>query len=494
MKTVDATALRQSLRTRSGETYDADAVDKTVDDLTMDTRQKRRAVRKRLCTHGARAPTLPSPASGGGTVAINLVYAIDAGKRLYVERIEIHGNTKTRDGVIRREFDFGEGDAYNRALVARAERRLKELGYFKSVKINTQPGSAPDRVVVDVTVQEQGTGNFSIAGGYSTAEGWLAEISVSDKNLLGTGDMAKGSVTYGQYARGFDLGFTDPYFLDRQLSAGVDLFGKETFANVNQSYDSTIYGAKFSLGTPLSEQLGVTWSYSIYNQGVSLDPTEGTSSLPIQQAALAGPMWVSSIGAGVTYSTLDNAKNPTRGIRVQTNNELAGLGGAAKFAKTTEDVRYYHPIVGNVVGMVRAQGGYVTPWGGQQLPLLDGFFGGPQLVRGFAPSGFGPRDITPGTTMDNLGGNIYWTTSAELQAPMPVSGGRAAEGGVVLRQRQPLGHRRIERGKRYIVVVAVAANRQYARDPLLGRRRPDLGFAFRPAAGRLRLPDLKAAL
>jgi outer membrane protein insertion porin family len=119
------------------------------------------------------------------------------------------------------------------------------------------------------------------------------------------------------------------------------------------------------------------------------------------------------------YSTVDNPKSPTNGWRVQTNNEFAGLGGAAKFAKTTEDVRYYHTIAGDLVGMVRAQGGYATPWGGQQLPLLDGFFGGPQLIRGFAPNGFGPRDVTPGTAMDNLGGNVYWTTTAELQAPVP---------------------------------------------------------------------------
>ena len=129
---------------------------------------------------------------------------------------------------------------------------------------------------------------------------------------------------------------------------------------------------------------------------------------------------MSSIGNSVVYSTLDNARHPTNGIRVQTNNEFAGLGGATKFARTTEDVRYYHPIAGDVVGMVRAQGGYITPWGGQPLPLINGFFGGPQLVRGFAPNGFGPRDITPGTTMDNVGGNVYWTSSAELQAPVPL--------------------------------------------------------------------------
>ncbi len=414
LKNVDPGSLRRYLRTRRGDIYDVDAVNKTVDDLTMQLARNGEPFAG-VVVEPDRVP----PAQAGGTGTINLRYTIDEGKRLYVEQIDIHGNTKTRDAAIRREFDFGEGDAYNQALVDRAKRRLKALGYFKSVKFSTRPGSAPDRVVLDVDVVEQDTGNFSISGGYSTMTGIMAQVTVGDKNLCGTGDSGKISVTYGQYARGLDLAFTDPYFLDQRLAAGVELFGNETFANVNQSYNSSVYGAKFSLGTPLTEQLSVTWDYSIYNQAVSLDPAEGISSLPIQQAAAAGPIWVSSIGGTVTYSTLDNPKSPTSGLQVQTSNEFAGLGGGADFAKTTEDIHYYQPIVGDVVGMVRAQGGYVTPWGGQQLPLLDNFFGGPQLIRGFAPNGFGPRDITPGTDMDNVGGNIYWTSSAELESPVP---------------------------------------------------------------------------
>jgi outer membrane protein insertion porin family len=414
MPAVDPASLRQDLRTHSGDAYDADATSKTVDDLTMDLAKSGQP----FASAFPRIERIP-PTGTAGVGTINLVYTIDQGKRVYVERIEIHGNTKTHDDVIRRQFDIGEGDAYNRALVDRAERRLKALGYFKTVTIATQPGSAPDRVVLSVALQEQDTGNFGISGGYSTTAGFLAEVNVSDKNLFGTGWIGKASVTYGQYSRGFDVGLTDPYFLDQRLSGGVELFANQTLANVNQSFDSATYGAKLSVGMPLTEQLGVTWNYSIYNQSVTLNPAEGTASLPIQQAAAAGPIWVSSIGPTVTYSTLDNPKDPTAGIRVQTSNEVAGLGGAAKFAKTTEDVRYYHPIIGDIVGMVRAQSGYVTPYGGQQLPLLDGFFGGPQLIRGFAPNGFGPRDITPGTTMDNIGGNIYWTTTAELVAPVP---------------------------------------------------------------------------
>jgi outer membrane protein insertion porin family len=402
--------LRRYLRTQAGEIYDAGAVQKTVDDLSIELAKGGEPFANVLARSDRQA----------GRRLINLIYGIDQGKRLYVERIDIHGNTRTRDAVIRREFDFNEGDAYNRALVDRGEHRLKALGYFKTVKITTQPGSAPDRVVVNVDLVEQDTGNFFVSGGYSSADGMMGQVSISDTNFMGTGDIAKASVTYGQYARGFDLSFTDPWFLGQRVSLGGELFGRQTFANDYQSFNSTLYGAKVIVGTPINEQVNVTWNYSIYNQGLSLDPSLGTASLPIVQAAQAGSYWVSSIGNGVTYSTLDNARNPTSGIRIQVNNEFAGLGGAADFARTTNDVRYYHEIGGDVVGMVRGQSGYVTPWGGQQLPLLDGFFGGPQLVRGFAPNGFGPRDITPGTTMDNIGGNAYWTTSAELQSPMPL--------------------------------------------------------------------------
>ena len=160
------------------------------------------------------------------------------------------------------------------------------------------------------------------------------------------------------------MALTDPYFLGQRLAAGVELFGNETFANVNQSFNSSVYGAKLSLGTPLTDQLGVNWNYSIYNQGgLARSDRRQYPRCRFSRRQPLGPIWVSSIGATVTYSTLDNAKNPTSGLRVQTNNEFAGLGGAAKFAKTTEDVSYYHPIIGDVVGMVRAQGGYVTPVG-----------------------------------------------------------------------------------------------------------------------------------
>ena len=283
------------MHTQAGDIYDADAVHKSVEDMTM-----------ALAKSGQPFATVVAGSERQPGQLIDLIYTIGQGKRLYVERIDIHGNTRTRDDVVRREFDFGEGDPYNLALVDRGERRLKALGYFKSVKITEQPGSAPDRVVLDVALQEQQTGNFFISGGYSTTAGMLAEVSISDTNVFGTGDTAKASVTYGQYARGFNLAFSDPWFMGQRVGVGADLFANQTFANSNQAFNTLMYGAKFSVVTPLNENLGVSWNYSIYNQGLSLDPALGTASLPIQQAAQAGSYWVSSIGNGVTYSTLDN--------------------------------------------------------------------------------------------------------------------------------------------------------------------------------------------
>ncbi len=323
--------------------------------------------------------------------------------------------------MIRREFDIAEGDAYNKSLIDRAERRLKNLNYFKTVKIATKPGSASDRVVLDVEVAEQSTGDFNIAGGYSTTDGLLAQVKVGENNFLGTGQAVKASVSYGQYAQSADLSASEPYFLGTRTAAGIELFAKQTDSSSYQSYGSDVYGATFSLGLPVNEQLGTQLRYSISRQNVTLDPASlaATPSLPIQQAALAGPQWVSAVGDTVTYNTLDNNQMPTSGVNSQLRQDLAGLGGDVNFLRTSEDVRYYQSLNSDLVGMVRAQGGYITSYGGQQVPLIDSFFGGPTMVRGFAPNGFGPRDLTPGTTMDNVGGSMYWATTAELQSAIP---------------------------------------------------------------------------
>jgi outer membrane protein insertion porin family len=406
---VDASSLRSDLATHASTIYDADAIERTIAGLST-----------RIAAHGEpfaniRVQTDRVP----GRDTIDLRYVVEQGPRVYVERIEIHGNMKTRDNVIRREFDFAEGDAYNATLVTRAERRLKNLGFFKTVNFSKKPGSTADRVVVDVALEEQDTGIFTIAGGYSSVDGIIGEVSIGERNFMGRGELMKASVSYGQYAQGFNLAFAEPYVLDSRITFGGELFGKQTLSSTYQSYENTTYGGRVTLTAPLTNEVATQLNYSLYRQSLTLDPAMGTASLPIQQAAAAGPTWISSIGSGVTYSTLDNNKSPTSGWRASFNEEFAGLGGDAKFVKTTDDLRYYQPLGDGIVGMVRAQSGYVAPWGGQSLPLLAGFFGGPQLVRGFASNGFGPRDMTPGTTMDSLGGNIYWATTTEVQSAIP---------------------------------------------------------------------------
>jgi len=408
---VDPGKLRRLLSERSGELFNGSALDKTNDNLATEL--------AKLGFPFARVqPRLNRDAAAQ---RIDVTFAIEQGSRAYVERINIHGNTRTRSYVIQREFDIAEGDAYNKGLVDRAERRLKNLNYFKTVKITTKPGSTPDRVVLDVELAERETGDFNIAGGYSTTDGWLAELKLGDSNFKGTGVALSSAFTYGQYSRGVDLSATDPAFFGNRASAGVDIFAKETVANSYQSWGTESYGAMLLIGTPISEDLGVQWRYSIARQGVTLDPASLAlpPSIAIQQAAQAGTQWVSAVGDTATYSTLDNPKAPANGINSQLRQDLAGLGGDVRFLRTSEDLRYYHQLNDDVVSLARGQGGYITGWGGSQVPLMNNFFGGPSMVRGFAPNGFGPRDLTPGTTMDNVGGSMYWATTAELQSNIP---------------------------------------------------------------------------
>jgi len=408
---LDPGRLRRQVLIKRGSLFDGGALDKTTDALAIE-------MAKLGYPFAHAAPHLTRDAAA---LRVDVAYAIDEGQRTYIERIDIHGNSRTRDYVIRREFDFGEGDAYNKTLIDRAEKRLRNLNYFKTVKITTKPGSASDRVVLDVDAEDQATGDFNIAGGYSTVDGWMVEVKVGDRNFYGTGDSVQASASYGQYAMGGSVSVTDPSLFANHVSGGVELFDRQTYTSPYQSYGSSTYGANFSVGTPITEQTAILYRYSLYDQNVTVNPSSlaGTPSLPVQQAAAAGPQLVSSVGDTITYNTLDNNKLPTNGINAQLRQDIAGLGGDVKFLRTSEDVRYYQSLNSDLVAMVRGQGGYITGWGGQQVPMLNNFFGGPSMVRGFAPNGFGPRDLTPGSTMDNVGGSMYWATTAELQSAIP---------------------------------------------------------------------------
>jgi outer membrane protein insertion porin family len=440
---VDPRTLYSRSKVGPGDVYNAEAVEKSIENMSIEVARRGYPF----------AVVRPRGDRDTATHAINITFTVEDGPRVYIERINIRNNTRTRDYVIRREFDIGEGDAYNRALVDRAERRLKNLNYFKNVKITNEPGSAPDRIVLNVDVEEIPTGEFSVSGGYSTASGWLAELSVSERNLLGQGQYARFAVQYGQYARGLELSFAEPYFMGNRLGVGLDLYAKQTLATNYISYNSQTLGIATRAGFALSEELSFQARYNIYSQKITLpfqyndcqfspnalafqngtgpgvNPTNeaalasggcyanGEASLAVRKELAAGAVIVSMLGYTVAYNTLDNNKNPTAGIYAEFKQDFAGAGGDVNFIRSTVDTRSYYEMFSDVVAVLHLQGGHIAGWGDKDLRMLDHFQMGPNLVRGFAPSGIGPRDITPGTNQDPLGGTLYWGASVEAQAP-----------------------------------------------------------------------------
>lgn len=445
----DGNSLRSLSRVSVGSIYNAEAVEKSVEEMSVEASRRGYAF----------ATVKPRGDRNFEAHTVSIVFAIEEGPRVYIERINVRGNTRTRDYVIRREFDISEGDAYNRALVDRAERRLKNLDYFKTVKIVPEPGSSTDRVVLNVDLEEKSTGDFSVSGGYSTADGFLGEVSISERNLLGRGLYAKAAVQYGQRTQGYSLSFVEPYLLGYRVALGLDFYQRKQLASTYVSYDSKSIGFSPRLGFQLREDLNLQLRYSISQQeitlpssltncnnfpGASYYPTpayigaggdtgnpgnpftsviggnncfaDGEASVAVKQGLAKGAVVTSSLGYSLAYNTLDNNKDPTSGILATLNQDYAGVGGDVSYLKTTGDVKLYTPVVSDVVGVLRLQGGVLTDTG-KGIRMLDHFQMGPNLVRGFAPVGIGPRDITQGTYQDALGGTKYWGASAELQMP-----------------------------------------------------------------------------
>ncbi|QWG21063.1 outer membrane protein assembly factor BamA [Bradyrhizobium sediminis] len=443
--TLDGNTMRGFSRVNVGSLYNAEALEKSVEEMQIEASRRGYAF----------AIVRPRGDRNFEAHTVSITFAIDEGPRTYIERINVRGNTRTRDYVIRREFDLSEGDAYNRALVDRAERRLKNLDFFKSVKITAEPGSSSDRVVLVVDLEEKSTGDFSVSGGYSTTDGALAEVSISERNFLGRGLYAKASVTYGQYARGYTLSFVEPYLLDYRVALGLDLFQREQLANSYISYGTKTIGFSPRLGFALREDLSLQVRYSIYQQNISLPSTlsncnndltspnynpspaflangnpasafntsslgcyvDGEASLPVRQELQNGKTLTSAIGYTLNYNTLDNNKIPTEGLLIDFKQDFAGVGGDVSYLKTAIDAKYYQTLVSDVVGLIHVQGGMLNQIGNSSLRMLDHFQMGPNLVRGFAPNGIGARDINPYGTGDSLGGTKYWGVSAELQMP-----------------------------------------------------------------------------
>ncbi|TDK38737.1 outer membrane protein assembly factor BamA [Rhizobium deserti] len=409
--------LKGLVETRAGTTYNAREIQKTMD-----------AISARVASAGYPfARVTPRGDRNFENHTVGVSYLVDQGERAYVERIEVRGNTRTRDYVIRREFDFSEGDAFNQGMITRAKRRLEALGYFTSVNISTSQGSAPDRIVVVVDVEDQPTGSFGIGAGYAAGgDGFLVEASIEEKNFLGRGQFIRVAVGGGlDDARSYNLSFTEPYFLGYRLAAGFDLFKSQTSSN--DDYEYSEQGITLRVTAPITDDLATTFRYTykqidydddggLGSDGLAFTPDDNVSG-PYAYLIDKGDFTQSSVSQTLTYNTLDSQTLPREGFYITGTHEFAGLGGDSDFYKISARARYFHLLSteADLIGSIAVGGGHVFATDGN-LNVFDQFTIGGKQIRGFENDGIGPRTVDH---EDPLGGTTYFTASAEMSMPMP---------------------------------------------------------------------------
>ena len=411
LSVVSTEDLQKHLKVASGDTYSASKVEKTLVALTDFI----------AGTGYAFAEVTPRGDRDFDSRTINISFFVDEGPRVYIERIEVQGNSRTRGYVIRREFDVSEGDAYNRVLVNRSKRRLEALGFFKSVRISTRPGSSPDRVVLVVDVVDKPTGELSFGGGYSTNNGPIGEVSLQEKNFLGRGQYLKISGGFGTDTTKYQLSFTEPYFLGHRIAAGFDVSHDTVNGSDNTLYDSTTTLGRLRAAANITDYLSLGVNYTFKREELNVRTVNGVAvvvSAATQDSLNRSPYITSSVGYSLNYSTLDNYKSPREGLKVRLSQDFAGVGGDAQFVRTEGRFTGYYLASedADIVLLGSFGAGNVSGWGGK-LRIIDQFFQGGETIRGFANRGMGPRDTNTG---EALGGQTYANVTAEVQFPLPV--------------------------------------------------------------------------
>ncbi len=408
LRNLDGSVLLPFVQFSEGDWYDGDAVERSVTKVQDEVQSRGYAfvdVRPRI-TRNAENQT------------IDIRFEVAEGPRVFVERIDIVGNVRTQDQVIRREFRLAEGDAFNAAAIRRTRQRLQDLGYFNSVNIQPTQGSAPDRAILTTTVEEKATGEFTLGGGYGTDAGFLASVGLRERNLLGTGVDASINTTLAQRRSQIDLSVTDPYFLGRNLVAGVDVFHVQRDNQDTSSYDERRTGFSLRIGYEFTEHLRQSWAYTLSDRNVyNVDPT---ASRFIREQS--GKTLMSQIGQTLTLDYRDSRIDPHDGFVIRLGTDFAGLGGDVEYLRAKLDAAYYVPLERvfgdpDYVLAISAGAGYLWSWGDNER-IVDRFFLGGENLRGFEVGGAGPRDIYTG---DSLGGQFLWTQSTEFRFPLPVS-------------------------------------------------------------------------
>ena len=408
LRGLDPATVRGDIGISAGDWYDGDAVERADNDLT-----------DLLVARGfSFAAVEPRVVRDRDAASVDLTFEISEGPRAYIERIEITGNTRTQDRVIRREFRLAEGDPLVAQQVRRSRDRIRSLGFFSDVQVTTQPGSAPDRVILNTQVRERATGEFTLGGGYSTDAGLLADVGLRERNLLGTGIDSRINLTLAQRRSQVDISVTDPQFLERNLAAGGDIFLVQRDLRDTSGYQERRRGFALRMGYEINERLRQSWSYSLVDRDIyDVDPA---ASRFIREQA--GRTLLSQVSTTLTYDRRDSRIEPRQGYVVRVGADLAGLGGDVSYVRMRADAQYYVPferLLGDpdYVLVFAAGGGYLAPYGGNDPRIVDRFFLGGENLRGFTLGGAGPRDVS---TNDSLGGEAMWTTSVEFRFPLPL--------------------------------------------------------------------------
>lgn len=397
---LDASALEDAVVSDETEVYSAEAVEETIEALTRSVEE-------------AGVPFVdvrPRVTRDRGARLINVTYEVNEGRRLFVDRIDIAGNTRTVDRVIRRELELVEGDPFNAARLRQSERQLRNLGFFERVEISQVPGSAPDQTVVQVGVTEQPTGEISLGAGFSTTQGPLGNFSITERNLLGRGQRLSFGATVSGNVQEFEVSFTEPYFLGRDLSAGFDVFRTTRSNQRETSFDLFEAGAGLRLGYPLSDRLRQTWRYELALREVR--DVDDDASLVVQSQE--GETVTSAIETALIYDQLDSRIRPTDGYFLRGSLEFAGLGGDVRLLRASGRASFFTPLFSDeYILNLNAEAGQVVGLA-QDVRIADRFFVGGNNFRGFAPSGVGPRDDV---SDDSLGGNTFALGTAEVSFP-----------------------------------------------------------------------------
>ncbi len=410
LRTVTAAPLREEVELSPGDWYDGEAVERAT-----------QAIQDRANVEGAPfAEVQPRIERNAGAGTVDIIYDVTEGQRLFVERIDVTGNTRTQDRVVRREFRIAEGDAFNAAQVRRSRQRVRDLGYFSDATISTTQGSTPDRVVLGANVSERATGEISLGGGYSTDAGALADIGLRERNLLGTGIDARVNAVIAQRRSQVDLSVTDPSFLDRNLAVGADVFYVTRDLRDYASYQERRYGFALRAGYEFNEFLRQSWSYTLSQRNI-FDIRNDASRLIRDQA---GKTLLSQIGQTLTYDRRNSRLDPSAGYVVRLGTDFAGVGGDAQYVRGRGDTSYFIPferLLGDPAYVLALSGsvGYLQPWGGDRDRIVDRFFLGGENLRGFEIAGAGPRALGS-PDRDALGGRFLWTQSTEFRFPLPV--------------------------------------------------------------------------